>query len=45
MPLGDKSNGIPVPVVRRLTKYLAHLQHVKTGGSGWVSSQQLARRI
>ena len=45
MPLGDKSNGIPVPVVRRLTKYLAHLQHVKTGGSDWVSSQQLAQAL
>ena len=42
---GDKSNGIPVPVVRRLTKYLAHLQQVKTGGGGWVSSQQLAKAL
>jgi redox-sensing transcriptional repressor len=40
-----KSNGIPAPVVRRLIKYLAHLQHLKAGDGAWVSSQQLAQAL
>jgi redox-sensing transcriptional repressor len=39
------SNQIPVPVIRRLTKYLAHLQRVKQTGKEWVSSQELARAL
>jgi len=45
MPRDDKSNDIPAPVVRRLIKYLAHLQHLKAGDGAWVSSQQLARAL
>jgi len=45
VPLGDKSNDIPTPVVRRLTKYLAHIQYLKTDGKEWVSSRQLASAV
>ena len=45
MPSGNKSNDIPIPVVRRLTKYVAHLQHLKADGKEWVSSRQLASAV
>lgn len=45
MPSGNRSNDIPIPVVRRLTKYVAHLQYLKADETKWVSSQQLARAL
>ncbi len=36
---------IPIPVVRRLTKYLAHLQYLKQDTKKWVSSQELAQAL
>jgi len=41
----DKPNAIPIPVVRRLTKYLAHLEHLKQDNKEWVSSRELARAL
>jgi redox-sensing transcriptional repressor len=33
---------IPVPVVRRFTKYLSHVQGLRKDGARWVSSSELA---
>lgn len=35
-------NGIPVPVVRRLTKYLGHIQEAEAEGQKWISSREMA---
>lgn len=45
MPSGNRLNDIPIPVVRRLTKYLAHIPHLKADGKEWVSSRQLASAV
>ncbi len=45
VPRANKPRGIPTPVVRRLTKYLAHLQDLKRDSTQWVSSQELARAL
>lgn len=45
MPTTGRPGGIPTPVVRRLTKYLAHLQHLKDGDKKWISSQELAQAL
>jgi redox-sensing transcriptional repressor len=37
-----KDNRIPPSVVRRLTRYLAHIQTLRAGRQEWVSSQDLA---
>ncbi len=45
MSPGDKTNDIPTPVVRRLTKYLACLRDLKAGSETWVSSHELAQAL
>ncbi len=42
VPMEDKPSLIPIPVVRRLTKYLAHLQE---SDKEWVSSQELGQAL
>lgn len=37
-----KRNAIPVPVVRRLAKYLGHVQEMEAEGQKWISSRQMA---
>ncbi len=44
-PTVDRPSGIPIPVVRRFTKYLGHLQHLKRDKKEWVSSQDLAQAL
>ncbi len=39
------SDQIPVPVIRRLTKYLSHLQRIEQTDKEWVSSQELAKAL
>lgn len=41
----NRPSGIPIPVVRRLTKYLSHLERLKCTGKEWVSSQELAQAL
>ena len=41
----DKQNGIPTPVVRRLTRYLSYLQRIRENDKEWVSSQELAQAL
>ncbi len=40
-----KATDIPTPVIRRLSRYLAHMQHLCTKNVKWVSSQKVARHL
>lgn len=39
------AEAIPVPVVRRFSKYLAHLPREKGNGKMWVTSRELAKAL
>jgi redox-sensing transcriptional repressor len=43
--MGQKAGSIPTPVVRRLAKYLMHIQGLRKAGVEWVSSQTLAEAL
>jgi redox-sensing transcriptional repressor len=43
--MADSSNTVPPSVVRRLTKYLAHVQQRCGEGVEWVSSNELAQTL
>ncbi len=43
--MADTPSAMPIPVVRRLIKYLAHLQQLKGGNTEWVSSQELGQAL
>ena len=43
--MAGRLSDIPSPVVKRLAKYLAHLQHLKLDDKEWVSSQGLAQAL
>ncbi len=45
VPTVSRPDRIPDPVVRRLTKYLAHLQQLQRGAEAWVLSQGLAQAL
>ena len=44
-PTTDRPGGMPIPVVRRLTKYLAYLRLSKQEQKEWVSSQELSQAL
>jgi redox-sensing transcriptional repressor len=43
--MNHREKGIPPSVITRLTRYLAHIQRLRSEGADWVSSQELGETL